>query len=309
MLKSRKVKMKGLNRDTAKRFLREPLVGFMILGAALFALQAVLGEPEDGEYLRVEITAGEIEYLRATWARKRGRSPNDAELKEAVDRRVREEIYYREAVRIGLDQDDVIIRRRLTQKLEFMINNLTIPEEPPEAELREFFAKHAASYREPPRSSFTHVYFSIDRRSDAAADAEALLATLRADDAPSEQAAQHGDPFLHRTVHTDRSPDLVSKQFGADFTRALFGLEADGGWQGPLRSAYGLHLVYLTDKRASRDAELAEVRGEVTRDWRTTRRREANTSAFNRLRERYDVVVAELPSTASGESEVASTTP
>ncbi len=278
------------------RLLREPLVHFMILGAALFALQAVLGEPEDGGDLRVEISAGEIEHLRATWTRQRGRSPSDAELRKAVDGRLREEIYYREAVRMGLDQDDVIVRRRLAQKLEFLINNLTIPEQPPEAELRAFLAENAERYREPARLSFTHVYFSRDRRPEAAGDAEALLATLRAAASPPECAAEQGDPFMHHSDHAERSPQDVAKHFGDDFARALFELEP-GDWQGPLRSAYGMHLVRLTDKRPSRDVELAEVHGAVTRDWRAARRREANANAYARLREQYDVEVAELQST------------
>jgi hypothetical protein len=276
-------------------YLREPLVHFMILGAALFALQAVLGEPEDGGDSRVEITAGEIEHLRATWTRKRGRSPSDAELRELVDGRLREEIYYREAVRMGLGEDDVIVRRRLAQKLEFLINNLTIPEEPPTPELQAFFTANAERYREPAQASFTHAYFSSDRRSEATADAETLLVELLAAASPPTRAAERGDPFMHRFDHADRSPQDVAKHFGHDFARSLFELEP-GGWQGPLRSAYGMHLVRLTAKHPPRGVELSEIRDEVVRDWRTARRREANTDAYARLRAGYEISVAELPS-------------
>ncbi len=279
----------------AGRFLHEPLVQFMLLGAMLFALQAALGTPEDAEDSEIEISAGQIEHLRATWARKRGRAPSNAELRELVDGHLREEVYYREAVRMGLAEDDVIVRRRLAHKLEFLINNRTIPDQPPEPELEAFFAEHAERYREPAKASFTHVYFSSSRRPQAAAEAEALLAELRATASPPEHAAGRGDPFMHHSTHAERSPRDVAKHFGDDFARDLFELEP-GGWQGPLHSAYGVHLVRLTDKRPVRDVELAEARDAVVRDWRTVRRGEANANAYARLRERYEVSVAELPS-------------
>ena len=131
---------------------------------------------------------------------------------------------------MGLDQNDVIVRRRLAQKLEFMIRDIAVPDEPPEPELQAFLADNAERYREPARMSFTHVYFSSDRRPEAAADAETLLAELRAAEAPPERAAGKGDPFMFHFDHAGRSLQEVSKHFGNDFARALFELEPDGAF-------------------------------------------------------------------------------
>ncbi len=281
------------------RFLNEPLVRFMILGAVIFALQALFGKTEAGEDLKVEISSGQIKVLRAAWVKKRGRPPSEAELRNIVDGRLREEIFYREAIRMGLDQDDVIVRRRLAQKLEFLVQNLTIPNEPPEQDLRTFFAGNAQRYREAARLSFSHVYFSIDRRPEAAKDAETLLRELRAAEPPPEHAPRRGDPFMshyHQVGSTFRD---ASKNFGRDFARALFELEPDG-WQGPLRSAYGMHLVRIYDKRPPRDVELEEVRKKVVRDWRSVRRREANAETYARLSKRYEISVADFPGSGDG---------
>ncbi len=281
------------------RFLNEPLVRFMILGAVIFALQALFDKTEAGEDLKVEISTGQIQGLRATWGKKRGRPPTESELRDIVNGRLREEIFYREAIRMGLDQDDVIVRRRLAQKLEFIVQNLSIPNKPPEQDLRTFFADNAARYREPSRLSFSHVFFSFDRRPEAAKDAETLLRELRAAEPPPEHAPKRGDPCIYSFQQVGRSPRDVAKKFGRDFARALFELEP-GGWRGPLRSAYGMHLVRIYDKRPPRDVELEKVRDKVIRDWRIFRRREANAETYARLSKRYDISVAEFPGSGVG---------
>ena len=151
-----------------RRWLREPLVHFLLGGALLFALDAWTGSDENDPSYRVVVSAGQIDRLRQAWQAQSGRAPNEGELAALVEDQVREEIFYREAVRRGLDDGDVLVRRRLAQKLSFLIEDLARLEQPSDDELRRFHRERADRYSEPARMSFRHVFFSRDRRADAA---------------------------------------------------------------------------------------------------------------------------------------------
>lgn len=284
-----------------KLLAREPLVHFLVLGGSLFLLQGLLRDPAaDGER-RIEVGRGQIERLAAAWTRQRGREPGARELQELVDGYVREEIFYREALRLGLDRDDIVVRRRLTQKLEFLLQDLEVEDEPSDEELQRFFAENRARYDKPPRVTFSHIFFSSDRRHDARSDAQALLDRLHSPAPSGQPGPDDGDSFWLHTHYAERSRREVAQLFGEGFAEAVFslaqGLSPGRGaehWQGPVASAYGYHLVRVVDFLPSRSLDLHEVRKRVVGDWRSARRREANEAAYERLQERYDVVVAPL---------------
>jgi peptidyl-prolyl cis-trans isomerase C len=288
--------------EVAMRLLREPLLHFLLAGALLFAVDAALRASTAPSEQRISITAAEIESLRTQWAKQYRRLPGPTELQGLVDARVREEVLYREALAMGLDRDDSMIRRQLAQRLEFLIEDLAAAREPSEAELSAFLTKHQAAYRRPARVSFSHVYFSPDRRGRAAAaDASLVLAGLRAGTRPAS-AADRGDRFMMGDFYSEQSAQDIEAVFGPEFARALFEVAPGDGWSGPIASAYGWHLVRVEAQSAPRLPALAEVADRVRQDWSYEQRRQANDAVFERLLGRYEVVI-EAASLLEGDPE------
>lgn len=272
------------------RWFREPLLHFLILGAGLFWLAGALGDPADGRAGRIVLSAGDVEQLGASFELTWQRPPSEAELAGLLEDRVREEIFYREALALGLDRDDTIVRRRMRQKMEFLSEDLAAAE-PSEAELEGWLASHREVFRIEPRATFRQVYLSRDRRGDGVrADATRLLDELRAADA-GPAAPAPGDPLPLPAEGEDLSASEVSRLFGAAFSARLFEL-APGRWEGPVESAYGLHLVFVRERVEARDPALAEVRDAVAREWLAERRRQAREAFYRDLRSRYEVQIA-----------------
>jgi len=273
------------------RWFREPLLHFLILGAALFWLAGALGDPANGRPDRIVLTAGDVEQLGAGFERTWQRPPSEEELAGLLEDRVREEIFYREALALGLDRDDTIVRRRMRQKMEFLSEDLAAAE-PSDADLERWLAANREAFRQEPRVAFRQVYLSRDRRGEAVrADALRLLAELRAADADLDPAAQ-GDPLPLPAESDALSASEVSRLFGGAFSARLFELAA-GRWEGPVESAYGLHLVFVRERVEGRDPALAEVREAVAREWLADRRQQAREDFYRDLRSRYEVEIAE----------------
>jgi peptidyl-prolyl cis-trans isomerase C len=274
-----------------KKLLKEPLLHFLLLGAALFALNAWRAKerPADAATPRIEVTAAVIEQLRAASERQIGRAPDAEELRGLVMAHIREEVFYREALALGLDRDDTIVRRRLAQKMEFLTGDIAGAAEPADAVVREFFEKNAARYAKSGRVSFRHVYFSRDKRG---AGAEAAAAGALAALAKGASDETLGDPFLHGFEFAEREPDDVIAAFGREFAEKL-AAQPTGEWSGPLMSSYGLHLVRVEGRTEPRAVKFDEVRETVLRDFHDERRRTANSEIFEKLRERYQVTVDE----------------
>jgi len=231
----------------------------------------------------IVVTAAERARLADQWQAQRGRPPTEAEMDGLVEQWLREEIYYREALALGLDADDVIIRRRLAQKLMFLSEDLDADEPPSEEEVRAWFERHGDRYAEPERFSFQQIFFSRERRTDARADAAEARAALEADTLP------RGDTSVFRQRYDDQPRRRIAEEFGNAFATALAELEADEGWQGPVPSAYGWHLVRLDDHQPPRTPALEEVASRVTADLRDARRREAGEAHYQYMREHYRV--------------------
>ena len=280
--------------DRIPRWLRDPLVAFVLLGIGVFALDGWLAGSETARPV-IEITPDQVDRLRARWLAQWGREPTEPELQTLVDEAIDEEILYREAQRLGLDRDDAIVRRRLAQKLTFILEDVGDTGPPSEAEVEEYYARHAERYRRPGRTTFDHVFLSGDSRADPAGDAAALLNALRAGD-DAGGWTRLGDPFMLASTYPDRSEQEVAGLFGKDFADAVSELPV-GGWNGPVESTYGVHLVRVNGRTASRAPTLEEMRDRVVADLREERRRERSLAAFQELREYYEV---RLPAAASG---------
>ena len=263
---------------------KSPLLVFLLLGSGLFAGQRWLMDADERRV--VTVTDEQVDALRARWDAQWGRPPTDRELRGLLDEAVREEILYREALRLGLDRDDPIVRRRLAEKMTFMLeDNAQLPA-PGAREVEAYFAAHAERYRQPQRTTFRHVYLSAGRRANPRRDAAALLHVVR--DGGADGWRRAGDPFPLLREYTDRTDREIAELFGADFAAALDGLPARD-WRGPLDSAHGTHLVQVLNRNAARTPALDDVRERVVPDLLAAQRRDQNRVALRALRERYDV--------------------
>jgi len=220
---------------------------------------------------------------------------SDEDLQRLIDDYVREEVLHREAVALGLDDDDYIIRRRLVQKLEFITEGFAeAGADVDEADLLRYFDANKADYYVEPYVTFTHVFFQTEDRprEQARALAEKELQKLNRDSVPFSDAPQHGDRFLYHVNYVERTPDYVGSHFGPPMTRALFELEPNEFvWRGPFDSAYGVHLVLLTTNEPGREPELAELEGRVREDARRAKVREETEEAIADVVDAYDVRV------------------
>ena len=271
------------------KLLRDPLVHFVILGAALFGVYSLAtGLFSSNQARQVDISGAEIEFLAAGFERQWGREPTTEEMRRLVDSRVREEILYREALAVGLDRNDVVVRRRMVQKMEMLTQDLALMADPTDEELRRFFEERRDDYRLPPRLSFSQVYINVDERGAAAeADALRLLAELRSAGTRPGFATESGDPLMLDREYHKVAPREVSRVFGDAFARALFDLEP--GWQGPVVSGYGLHLVHVGDRVESRLPAFEELRDRLIDAYNRFRTENAKELFYRSLASRYEV--------------------
>ncbi|SPF39032.1 conserved exported hypothetical protein [Syntrophobacter sp. SbD1] len=273
-----------------KRLLKEPLFHFLVLGALLFAGYGLLNRSVQPASGRIVISQGKIENLRAAFSGVWQRPPTAEELEGLVRDHIHEEVFTREAMALGLDRDDAVIRRRLRQKMEFIVNDLAAQTEPSEAELAEFLARHPDRFRVEPRFTFRQVYLNAERRGDALKhDGVRLLTVLNQPDAKTDFKTL-GDATLLSPELADVPMSEVSRQFGEEFTRQLAQLPKDR-WNGPVTSGFGIHLVFVEERKTGRLPELAEVREQVVRECADARRREENEQFFQNLLKRYTVTI------------------
>jgi hypothetical protein len=273
-----------------KRLLNEPLVHFLLLGAALFVVFGFAGKRTDGAPGKIVVTEGQTASLEFGFTRTWQRPPTPEELEGLIQDRVREEVYCREAMALGLDKDDTIIRRRLRQKMEFISDDLVAQIEPTDAELSAYLRAHPDSFRVEPRYTFSQIYLSPEKHgTDLARDAERLLARLARAGAEAD-ASRLGDPFLLEHTFDAVPAGEVAKQFGDKFASTL-GELAIGRWQGPVESGYGVHLVFIGARTDGGVPELAMVRSAVHREWANGRRLEANETFYQGLLKKYSVTI------------------
>lgn len=269
-----------------KRAAREPLVHFMAVGAVLFVVNGLINGPDEGpEGEVVVVSEGRVMQIAQSFVLLAGRAPTRDELQSLVDDFVSEEVGYREAIAMGLDADDTIVRRRMRQKIEFMIEDGAASETPSEADLQAWLDAHPEKFRMPERRALRQVLLSADKRGGAAmADAEAALVALKAGGDP----ASMGDKSMLPAAIPLTTQEGVAALFGADFAAAAFAA-GEGGWFGPVASPFGQHVAMLVDVEPGRAVPLAEVVDRVHSDWVEARRNAARDDFHARMRDRYDI--------------------
>ena len=261
-------------------WLKDPLVAFLSIGAIIFLVTSFFSSEEIS--YEVKIDEIDVERLRDQWELQMRRPPSHEELWDLLNQFVREEIYYRESQRLGLDINDSIVRQRMVQKLTFLTEDIATAAPIANAELEEYFSQNKDDYRIAARYSFSHRYFSVDRRKDAKSDAnEALI------------SQEPGDPFMLQKRYSARSESQIGALFGRDFAKALSTMEVSSSWQGPLESAYGWHVVRLEDQEKGHVPDFVVVSEKVAVDAKQVARRAANQAYYEGLRERYNVLFPE----------------
>jgi hypothetical protein len=276
-----------------KKLIREPFIHFLLLGAAIFVANRLVSGRADNQPGKIVITQGEITSMVIGFSRTWQRPPTHEELEGLIRDRVREEVYYREAVATGLDRDDPVIRRRLQQKLEFVTDDVAAVAEPTDAELADYLKTHAASFLIDRRFTFSQLYLDPSKHDNhLAQDANQLLVQLRQQGRDVDLSSL-GDAFLleHRFEAAPNSE--IAKQFSEKFAAKLTDLPV-GQWSSPIESGYGMHLVFLEERTEGRLPELAEVRDAVRRDWSNARRLKSNEKFFQNLLKHYEVVVEKI---------------
>jgi hypothetical protein len=275
------------------RWLREPLLQFLVIGLLLFLGYHVRsGESAPAEQpRRIEITPDDLRQIQIAWLAQGRPSLNADELQSLVDERIHEEILYREALALGLDKDDTIVRRRMAQKLGFLFEDVAALRDPTGEELKAWYEKNSDRFTQPARATFRLLYFSPDRRgTHARDDAAAVLvkAKGKAMDWPEGQAL--GDPFMFQDYYGDRSFDDVAKTFGPGFAKALFQV-APGAWSDPIESGYGWHLVWIDSITLPRVPPLEEVEADAKSGWIEDQRADMRQKAYAAMKARYEIVV------------------
>ncbi len=275
-----------------KSLAREPLVQFLLLGAAFFALDAWL-RPTSANTASTEIVVSEArvsnlaQNFRRTWQR----PPTREELDGLVESHVREEVFYREALALGLDRDDSIIRRRLQQKMEFVSEEAAALAKPTDEELNAYLKANAEAFRSEPRVTFVQVYLDPRKRTSTIdADARRLLDSLsRA--GTSVDPAKSGDRLLLLEARYENMPQAeVARLFGSAFAEALV-KQPVGQWVGPIPSGYGVHVVRLEALQPGGTSALDDVRPLVEREWANARRQALAKAFYDKLRAKYAIKV------------------
>jgi hypothetical protein len=281
----------------AGRLVREPLVHFLLLGGLLFgAYYAFNDTPQISDSNRIVLDEAQVASLAASFQRTWLRLPTHAELVGLVQDRIKEEILYREALALGLDRDDQVVRRRLRQKMEFLSTDLTEPEPPSEAALQAYLDTHSDRFRTTERLSFTQVYLKGDDRERATA----LLRRLAGHPPSQLELDQLGDAsLLPASLQLADRPE-TGRVFGKGFAEALSAAPL-GRWSGPYASPYGQHLVYVSERQPVKEPKLSEVRTTVEREWQAEQQRHANERFYQALRDRYSVEVV-YPKPRAGEA-------
>ncbi|MBT8120052.1 MAG: peptidyl-prolyl cis-trans isomerase [Gammaproteobacteria bacterium] len=283
-------------------YLREPLLHFILIGAALFFIYSLTSDSTADDQNRIVIGEADVDRIISLWEMKWKRLPTETELQGLIEAHIREEVLYREALSMGLDKDDTIVRRRMAQKVEFISDNIAEQAEPSDEQLSAYLDANREKFEIPAEVSFRHVYLNVDQRGAAIEqDAERLMNQLG--DGDGGDIENMGDPFMFGNRHDTLTRAGVARLFGSEFMEQLFS-QQPGQWQGPLVSGYGLHLVHIESLIGASQPSLDSVRDRVRQEWSADERKRFNESFYEQLRSHYEVVIEPYPAQQLGKTAI-----
>lgn len=273
-----------------RRWFREPLLHFLILGALLFLLFHFVKGRSGAKQNEIIVTAGTVQTLSEGFQRVWKRPPSQKELDSLIQDYIKEEVYYREAMSMGLDRDDTIIRRRLRQKMEFLADGMGYIKEPTEKDLESYLQNHPEKFRVESRYTFSQVYLNPEQHQNSLQeDVNELLAKLNSA-GNSVDSSQYGDRFMLGYYFSNQSESNVARTFGDQFAKQLSKVET-GKWVGPIESGYGQHLVLISNRSEGKTPSLSEVRKQVQSEWMTDEAKQTSEKFYDGLRSRYNVKI------------------
>lgn len=269
--------------------LREPLFHFLLLGTGIFFFYAQFSASEEKSDQQIIITKQKIDTLANAFIKARGRAPTAEEMQQQLEYNIREQVLYREAMAMGLDQDDTIIRRRLAQKMKYLFNDLSVVSKPSDAQLQKFIEENPSKFTIPEMLSFSQVYFDPKEHGDSLdEDAKVLLEKLRT--GFIKNSMDLGDrSLLPYDFNNERKSDIRS-MFGDAFMQQAF-RASKNTWEGPFHSAYGLHLIYIHKRTEAQLPPLSEIRDRVEREWMSFKQHEANEIFYQSMYQHYKIII------------------
>jgi len=270
-----------------RRIAAEPLAHFIVVGFVLFVTATIYQRQTDLH--RIVITPAHVAQLANDYALQFGDKPDPNTLDALIKRDVHDEILFRQGQALKLGQDDEIVRRRIVQKMQFLIQDLNAPPEPTDAQLQAYYDRHAAHYATPQRATFSHIFFSSDKAGDASAKARAL-AVLKTLSNQTSRAPDQGDPFPDLYDFSAYEPEQIYRLFGHTPFSDAVETSVVGQWVGPFKSAYGWHLLYVDARENAAKPALSKVRDAVRTDYLQDAQDAANQAAFGKLARDYRVV-------------------
>jgi hypothetical protein len=272
---------------TIKRLLSEPLVQFLILGVLLFFLTSYVRQHRDKQSREIIVNNERIGMIVMNYKTQTGELPNKQQLDAMIDNYIREEISYREARKMGLDKDDEIIRRRLSQKFDFLQTDLTEASQPSEEDLKQFYREHPEFFQTAATVSFSHIYFSADNSTDSIAKQKAFKVLQQLKNSNLDRAPEKGDRFPLQYDYTEQAAIDVQQNFGDKSILDTLFQAAVNTWVGPAQSGYGWHLIFISKRNNAVEIPFASIREEVKTKYMEATKTAQNKKLFDQLSEKY----------------------
>jgi hypothetical protein len=263
-----------------KSWLKEPLLHFSVAGVLLFAAYDWInrGETENSPYA-LHLTVAEVDWLRETWTSQWQRAPTDDELRGLVSDYLKESLLAREAMAMGLDENDIIVRRRLAQKMAFLVEGTALLAEPSEQQLRDLYDTHQALFQSPGRVTFSQLFFSDEQ-----------IAQRALEELVKNPDADVGDPSLLPRTFLAEHRQAVAGLLGEEMAEEIFSM-ATGSWQGPLASGYGFHLVRIEERVDSATLPFDQAEPRVAEEWHRRTQSRVAQEFYASLLEKYRLSV------------------
>lgn len=271
-----------------KKILKEPLLHFLLLGLLLYGITAFV-QHKTGPSNKIIIDNATIGRLVSQYILQTGSPPNKTQLDALISSEIKEEIEYREALRMGLDKDDEIIRRRLSQKIEFLKTDLAVVKEPTTNDLKKFYEQHTGLFRDSSTVSFTHIYLNSDKSTPQQVNerAASILATLHKN--KLSRAPELGDRFPLQYDYTDIDPLEANQLFGSSQLSDTLYSMPEREWAGPVKSGYGWHLVYIQQRKPGSIRPFNEVENEVRNSYIDFIKQEQNSKEWESMKAKYTI--------------------
>jgi peptidyl-prolyl cis-trans isomerase C len=281
-------------KNILNQWAKQPVVKFMGIGLLMFLINTYLLQADssksENEY-NVSLTAGEVKSMEEVWLSKWKRPATKVEMEGMINQRVEEAILFREAIKIGLDKNDDIIRQRMAQKLEFLSNDLVKPDSANAEEVKLYFDENIANYTTPENITIIQLFVNPKTHGDLLdKEVNARLAKLKSMDASSSEISKYADQFSLQTYYPEKPNQELAKLYGSEFATKVFELETNK-WFGPINSQYGVHLIYVMHKNPAVVPEFENVKEFVTEDLQREKQEELNGLYIEGILSRYNVII------------------